>query len=402
MNFLLLLRAIRSGCRHIRRQFSFFLFLTLSFCLLSTVTMFFDALKANRGRYFAQRYTGFYGIVKKDCFNLLTASPPREEDLFNPDELCTLLDRLGISYSARLRSWATFYVDEPDRQELRNPNHVLLVASDAAAETALLKHLVFNGAVPHEGANEALLYDSSVSQEALRQGIIVQMPSPFGIPVSDKFRLTGTFTSDEAMMHQPILFIDRRLVLELTGREENLASDIVLGQLSALQRFRLTWLLATEYRDYKLLPYTDFDSIAKATALISETLRTLLFLFTGIVILFCMLNSLTIAVLNRSKEIGVLRVIGYSANLIIGLFCIEYLTMLAAAWLIGSAGCAGIAALLNTLQLSATDINLELAFAGKELVIHPSLRVFVLPLCVSALMLLGITGLRTRQTLALS
>ena len=402
MNFLLLLRAIRSGGRHIRRQFSFFLFLTLSFCLLSTVTMFFDALKANRGRYFAQRYTGFYGIVKKDCFNLLTASPPREEDLFNPDELCTLLDRLGISYSARLRSWATFYVDEPDRQELRNPNHVLLVASDAAAETALLKHLVFNGAVPHEGATEALLYDSSVSQEALRQGIIVQMPSPFGIPVSDKFRLTGTFTSDEAMMHQPILFIDRRLLLELTGRDENLASDIVLGQLSALQRFRLTWLLATEYRDYKLLPYTDFDSIAKATALISETLRTLLFLFTGIVILFCMLNSLTIAVLNRSKEIGVLRVIGYSANLIIGLFCIEYLTMLAAAWLIGSAGCAGIAALLNTLQLSATDINLELAFAGKELVMHPSLRVFVLPLCVSALMLLGITGLRTRQTLALS
>lgn len=364
--------------------------------------MFFDALKANRGRYFAQRYTGFYGIVKKDCSNLLTASPPREEDLFNPDELCTLLDRLGISYSARLRSWATFYVDEPDRQELRNPNHVLLVASDAAAETALLKHLVFNGAVPHEGANEALLYDSSVSQEALRQGIIVQMPSPFGIPVSDKFRLTGTFTSDEAMMHQPILFIDRRLLLELTGREENLASDIVLGQLSALQRFRLTWLLAAEYRDYKLLPYTDFDSIAKATALISETLRTLLFLFTGIVILFCMLNSLTIAVLNRSKEIGVLRVIGYSANLIIGLFCIEYLTMLAAAWLIGSAGCAGIAAILNTLQLSATDINLELAFAGKELVMYPSLRVFVLPLCVSALMLLGITGLRTRQILALS
>ena len=364
--------------------------------------MFFDALKANRGRYFAQRYTGFYGIVKKDCSNLLTASPPREEDLFNPDELCTLLDRLGISYSARLRSWATFYVDEPDRQELRNPNHVLLVASDAAAETALLKHLVFNGAVPHEGANEALLYDSSVSQEALRQGIIVQMPCPFGIPVSDKFRLTGTFTSDEAMMHQPILFIDRRLLLELTGRDENLASDIVLGQLSALQRFRLTWLLATEYRDYKLLPYTDFDSIAKATALISETLRTLLFLFTGIVILFCMLNSLTIAVLNRSKEIGVLRVIGYSANLIIGLFCIEYLTMLAAAWLIGSAGCAGVAALLNTLQLSATDINLELAFAGKELVMHPSLRVFVLPLCVSTLMLLGITGLRTRQTLALS
>ena len=65
-------------------------------------------------------------------------------------------------------------------------------------------------------------------------------------------------------------------------------------------------------------------------------------------------------------------------------------------------GCAGIAALLNTLQLSATDINLELAFAGKELAMHPSLRVFALPLCVSALMLLGITELRTRQTLALS
>ena len=400
MPYIVLIRAIRSGGRHIRRHFSFFLFLTLAFCLLSTVTMFFDALKANRGRYFAQRYTGFYGIVKKGCSNLLTASPPREEDLFNPDELCPLLDRLGISYSARLRSWATFYIDEPDRQELRNPNHVLLIASDAAAETALLTNLIFNGAVPHEGENEALLYDSSVSQEALRQGIIVQMPSRFGIPVSEKFRLTGTFASDEALMHPPILFIDRRLLLELTGREENLVSDIVLGPLSALQRFRLTQSLAADHRDYTLRPYTDFDGIAKATALISETLRTVLFLFTGIVIFFCMLNSLTIAVLNRSKEIGVLRVTGYSASLITGLFCIEYLTMLMAAWLIGSAGCAGIAALLNTLQLSATDINLELAFAGKELAMQPSLRVFALPLCVSALMLIGITGLRTRQTLA--
>lgn len=283
---------------------------------------------------------------------------------------------------------------------MRNPHHVLLIASDAAAETALLTHLTFNGTIPHEVETEAILYDSSVSREALRHGIIVQMPSLFGIPVSEKFRLTGTLSSDEALMHPPILFINRRVLLDLTGREENLISDIALGELSTLQRLSLTRSLAVEYPNYKLLSYTEFDSIAKATALISETLRMLLFVFTGIVIFFCMLNSLTIAVLNRSKEIGVLRVTGYSANLITCLFCIEYLTMLTAAWIIESAGCVGIGALLNSLQLSATDINLELAFAGKQLVMHSSLRVFALPLCVSSVCCLSITGVRTRQVLS--
>ncbi|MEL3907127.1 MAG: ABC transporter permease [Treponema sp.] len=396
MNFLLLKRTGMNGIAAGVRHGSFFFFLMLSFYLAGTVTLFFDALHTNRGRYFAQRHTGFYSIVKKDCTNMLVISPPREEDLFDPSEVQELLIRLGIPHSVRLRSPATMYLDEPERMELRNPRSIIVIASDPAAEAALLRSLSFKGKLPAPERHEAVLYASAISQEMKQHGIIVQLPSRFGIPISEHFHLSGTFTSEESRMHPPLLFMNRSLFLELTGREENQASSIILDKLSFWQHIRLSLSLP---ESVKIIPYTAADSIAKAVSLVSITLHLLLLGFIFIVVFSCLLNTLTISVLNRAKEIGILRVFGYGSRTVVMLFCTQYLCMLLPAWAAGSALTAGTAVLLNTLQLSATDINLELVFAGKELIMHPSASVFFLPLCYAGLMTVLITALRTRAFL---
>jgi len=380
MSFLIILwktvksRIVKPFFRQLRRNNLFFGFLLAGFVLTGCLSVFFNQLRLNRDIYFAQRYTGFYVIVKHDYQNYTSRTSAREEYFFAPKPLEAVLDRLAIGHSVRLRTQAMLYIDDPDEMELKDGRSIMLIGCIPKAELSILSGLELKGKLPTLSGDEAVLLTEYANYD-YPQAYIIQRMSSFGFPFGARFIVTGQLDTQgaDSSLYGSIMLADRQDVVELVGLENDLASEIILDRLNIWQKFFLTIALGREYR---LVHYTEVDELAQAVNLVSEGLRWLLIIFIVAVISSAITNTLIVSFANRSSEIALLRSCGYSNHLILFLYCLEYAGQLFVAWLLGSGISAGLALAFNKLEIKAININLEIAFAGREILLKPKLSDF--------------------------
>ena len=252
---------------------------------------------------------------------------------------------------------------------------VTLVGIDPAAE----RGLSFIAGAVHQGRNldgpgDAGIVIGRALADRLGTGVgkrVVVMSQAADHSVADRgFRVVGVFTGDREATEMAYVFTGRETASTMLGLGGRVSEVAVMlrdrGELPAfLARLRAAAPgLAVE-------PWDVLEPMAKAIVALSQAWIWMFFSVMVVAMAFGLVNTMLMAVLERTREFGMLQALGMRPRLILAQVLLESCLLLAA----GTA--AGVALAAGTLALMHGGIDLSFLAQGAEMwgmgkVIHPT------------------------------
>jgi hypothetical protein len=385
--------------RHMPQKRSFFLFLIASFFLVSAVDVFFGSLRDNQETYYARRITGYGTIIRAGYTGFRTRYPPPASCLFDPRQVIPALERLRIPYSPRLRFSALLYADDSDTLDLQNPvRAVIAIGADPGRESALLTAMSLSGRLPRPDSHEALTVGDPLYSPGEPKSYIIQRLTPSGIPVYDRITVVGNLEPGDAdpYMYSDLLFLTSAAAGEICWQENGEVSDIMIGKTSLLQRAALRARLGGRFT---LVGYQDSDDIVQAISLVARSLHAVCLFFILCILLAALNGNITLSMINHRMEIGIYRSFGYSDGVITLIIGMEYLALCLCAAVPGCLLTVLFSLIFNAVGIQAINIDLEIAFSGRALAMHPSAAPFLSSFLLLTLPTLALAAFRAGRFL---
>jgi ABC-type lipoprotein release transport system permease subunit len=252
---------------------------------------------------------------------------------------------------------------------------VILVGIDPAAE----RGLSFIAGAVHEGRNLASPDDEGVVigralAERLGTGVgkrIVVMSQAADHSVADRgFRVVGLFTGDREATELSYVFVGRSVAAAMLGLGTRVSEvAVMLHDRSRLSSFVARLRAAAPGLDVE--PWTVLEPMAQAIVSLAQGWIWMFFAVMVVAMAFGLVNTMLMAVLERTREFGMLQALGMRPRLILGQVLLESCLVLAA----GAAVGLGLAA--ATLALVHGGIDLSFLAQGAEMwgmgkVIYPA------------------------------
>lgn len=272
---------------------------------------------------------------------------------------------------------------------------VTLVGIDPAAE----RGLSFIAEAVHEGTNLESPDDRGiVIGRALADRLgtsigkrIVVMSQAADHSVADRgFRVVGLFTGDREATEMSLVFVGRNVaakMLHLGTRVSEVA--VMLHDRNELTPFVTRLRAAAPGLDVQ--PWTVLEPMAQAIVALAQAWIWMFFVVMYIAMAFGLVNTLLMAVLERTREFGMLQALGMRPRLLLGQVLLESCLLLAAGTALG----VGLAA--GTLALLRNGINLTFLAQGAEMwgmgkVIYPAAALEDVIGAVALVVILGIVS----------
>ncbi len=300
---------------------------------------------------------------------------------------------LRILDGPRVAAWAGRVRVPAVVQSERDTAGVTLVGIDPAAERGLS---FIDGAVAEgralASADERGIVLGRALAERLDTGLgkrVVLMSQAADHSVADRgFTIIGLFHADREATEMSFAFVGRRRAAEMLGLGDRLSEIAVrLGDRSRLASTVAELRRADPALDVE--PWTALEPLSQAILSLAESWIWLFYLVMYVAMAFGLVNTLLMAVLERTRELGLLQALGMRPRLILGQVVAEAALLLAAGIALGCALTAVTLALLsNGIDVSGLAQGAELW--GMSKVIRPALtRVDV----VSAVALVTVLGI---------
>jgi ABC-type lipoprotein release transport system permease subunit len=231
--------------------------------------------------------------------------------------------------------------------------------------------------------------------ERLETGLgrrVVLMSQDVNNQVGDRgFRVVGIFDTQPRQMEEAYVFIGRGTAQQML----KLGSAITEVAVMTGDRDRLEPLLAQLRQaapDFDIQPWTAIEPLLVLTQKITDVILIIWYAIVFAAMSFGLINTLLMAVFERTREFGLFQSLGMPPRHILGQVLVESLILLSFALLLGNlAAWATIGSLMGGIDLSSVAEGMELV--GIAPVIYPSwsvndlvaanLLVFVLGLAAS-------------------
>lgn len=200
----------------------------------------------------------------------------------------------------------------------------------------------------------ALLMDQALDYR-LRNKVQVTFSDREGNPVQGIFRVCGIYKTTNTSFDQSTLFVNADALASLYGGSETLAHEIAI--------------LLNDTKDAgataeKLIPLSTGNSVmtwkelAPDAAMMSDYMLVYYFIFIGIIMLalaFGIINTMLMAILERTKELGMLMAIGMNHRKVFSMIMLETLYLTLAGAVTGMATGWMLAALLGRTGIHFTS-----------------------------------------------
>lgn len=253
---------------------------------------------------------------------------------------------------------------------------VTLVGIDPAAEEGLS----FIAGAVHQGEQLASPDDRGIVlgralADRLSTGVgkrVVVMSQAADHSVADRgFRVVGLFDGDREATELAFVFVGRRAAAKMLALGDRVSEVAAMlrddrGLSSFVERLRA----AAPGLDVQ--PWTVLEPLAQAMAVLGQAWIWMFFVVMYVAMAFGLVNTLLMAVLERTREFGMLQALGMRPRLILGQVVLESCILLAAGTAAGLLMTAGTLALLHGgIDLSFLAQGAEMWGMGK--VIYPTL-----------------------------
>ncbi|MCG6962066.1 MAG: FtsX-like permease family protein [Acidobacteria bacterium] len=255
---------------------------------------------------------------------------------------------------------------------------VTLVGIDPAAERGLsfIADAVHTGRYLDSPDDRGILIGRALA-DRLGTGVgkrVVVMSQAADHSVADRgFRVVGLFEGDREATEMAYVFVGRRTamtMLKLGSRVSELA--VMLRDRRQLPAFLARLRTAASGLDVQ--PWTTLEPMAQAMVALGQAWIWMFFVVMYVAMAFGLVNTMLMAVMERTREFGMLQALGMRPRLILIQVVFESCFLLAA----GAAAGIGLAA--GTLSLLHGGINLSILAQGAEMwgmgkVIYPAAAV---------------------------
>jgi len=281
---------------------------------------------------------------------------------------------LKVLRSEDVRAWATRVRVPAVVASERESTGVTLVGIDPKAEQGLsfIAKAVTEGRYLQSPGDQGLLLGRKLA-ERLETSLgkrVVLMSQDIDNEIADRgFRVTGIFDAKMEATETGFVFVGRTLaqeMLKLGARVSELALVVEDRQdLDAiLER------LANAAQGLDVQPWTKLEPLLVLTVKMYDATMLIWFVVVFLAMCFGLVNTLLMAVFERTREIGLFQALGMRPRFILSQVMLESLTLLLTGLVIGNVlAWATIAYLGDGLNLSAFAKGLE--WAGMSSVIYP-------------------------------
>jgi ABC-type lipoprotein release transport system permease subunit len=201
------------------------------------------------------------------------------------------------------------------------------------------------------------------------------------------FRVVGLFDADRSATEKTYVFTGRSSAAKLLKTGSRI-SEVAVTLRDPGQANATVARLRTASPDLDVQPWTALEPIAQAMVNLAETWIWIFYLVMYIAMAFGLVNTLLMAVLERTREFGLLQALGMGPGLLLREVLVESLIVL------GAGAGLGVAVGFATLAFLRGGIDFSSYAAGAEMwgmgtVVYPRLTVVDVAWAVAVVMILG-------------
>lgn len=332
------------------------------------------------GVFLSAFFTGMVQGYLEDQFNLtvphIEISHPEFEDLNNPEyfvpEAQGILDEL--TQKSYVTDISTQSLANGLAQSARNSYGVSIHGIHPDSSQNIQSYLV-EGIMPQSNQRNPVIIGSSLADRLgleLKSKIILNFQDTDGDITGGAFQIVGIFDSFSSVFDESNVFVNRHDLNRLIGLDQEIHS-IRLTLADFTEANRHATQLRKEFPDLHVTGWGDAAPELKYTYEMTDLMMYIVMIIIIIALVFSIINTMLMAVLERTRELGMLRAVGMNKSRVFSMVLFEtiFLTM------VGTP----VGLFLSWLTISyynSTGINLA-AFAegmnayGLSTVIYPTL-----------------------------
>jgi ABC-type lipoprotein release transport system permease subunit len=252
---------------------------------------------------------------------------------------------------------------------------VTLVGIEPARERGLsfIPGAVTEGRYLEGADDQGLLLGRKLAEQletGLGRRVVVMSQDPANQVADRGFRVVGLFDTQPQAMEEAVVFVGRTTAQQLL----KLGDDVSEIALMTPDRERLDPLLArlrASAPGLDVAPWAEIEPLLVLTQKITDVILLIWYAIVFAAMSFGLINTLLMAVFERTREFGLFQALGMRPAHILGQVLVESVILLTLALLLGNAlAWATIAALKGGIDLSAVAEGMELI--GVAPVIYPA------------------------------
>lgn len=165
-----------------------------------------------------------------------------------------------------------------------------------------------------------------------RANIVINLQDHNGQITGDKFRLTGIYKTSNRMFDEMHVFVNKKDLAALTGYDESKPHEIAVMLSDRSLAADYAKVLRDKYPELKIESWGQIDPMIIMMAEYLDIFNYFLIAFILAALSFGIVNTMLMAIMERTKELGMLAAIGMNRKRIFNLVMIEtiFLTLVGA------------------------------------------------------------------------
>jgi putative ABC transport system permease protein len=268
------------------------------------------------------------------------------------------------------------------------------VAPDAEAEVfTVAKKVVTGRYIEASDRNTCVLGQELAEKLKLDVGskLIVQAQTPDGTLAGGAFRIVGIYKTVSSLYDKTAVFalqgdVDRTFTLDGAIHEIAIKADDISDSVPVASRLR------SEFPGLDVETWDKLEPELELLTSTSQQMSRILMVFIMIALVFGITNTMLMAVLERTRELGVLISLGMKQRLVFAMIMIETVILSSIGGALGAALGGGTVAALSRIGLDLSVISTGLAAAGVESVLYPKLAAIEYPVIGALVIATAVLG----------
>lgn len=157
----------------------------------------------------------------------------------------------------------------------------------------------------------------------LNSKIVITIQHTSGELAYGLFRVSGIYKTSNTIFDEPTVFVKKSDLIALTGFDPSNASEIAILLNDTEETSLVTGLLKTKYPGLSIMAWNELESFLAGLSSMMDQMAYLLLIIILIAMAFGIINTMMMAVLERTKEIGMLMAVGMNKRKVFSMIMLE-------------------------------------------------------------------------------
>jgi ABC-type lipoprotein release transport system permease subunit len=157
----------------------------------------------------------------------------------------------------------------------------------------------------------------------VKSKIVLNIQDTGGNQVRGLFRVTGIYKTSNGMWDEQNVYVNKKDLHELVLLAESKATEVAVLLKNTEDTEAVSEVLASKFPDLEVMSWKELDPMLVGISSMMDQFSYLLVVVILIALAFSIINTMLMAILERTQEIGMLRAVGMSGKRVFNMIMLE-------------------------------------------------------------------------------